>query len=191
MSFLAAALFLACLPSAIIDFALPKWKADKDIRIDDAYKWTYQATRGGEHAVPDTESARKWLVNEWNGLSDKKSEPIWQPLCPDGDIGRLNLRPFKERNGDKEELLDAFLNSSRDYHSDGANFLAAWNELGKRLKMNSAGNLDHKSWLDLDARMKVKNYPAIHHSDAYNKANAPAYRIITIAEAKKLLAIVE
>lgn len=191
MSFLAAALLMTCLPSALIDFAWPKWKADKAIRIDDAYKWTYQATRGGEHAVPDIESARKWLTNEWSNLSEKKSEPIWQPLCPDGDIGRLNLRPFKDRNGDKEELLDAFLNSSRDYRSDGANFLAAWNELGKRLKKNVAGNLDHKSWLDLDARMRAKNYPAIHHSDDYNKANAPAYRIITMAEAKKLLAIVE
>jgi hypothetical protein len=191
MNFLTIIFFLSCLPSALIDFALPKWKADKDIRIDDAYKWTYQATRGGEHAVPDTESARKWLNNEWSSLGPGKAEPIWEPLCPDGEIGRLNLRPFKDRSGDKEELLDAFLNSSRDYRSDGANFLVAWNELGKRLKTRAAGNLDHKAWLELDARMKAKNYPAIHHSDAYNKANSPAYRIITMAEAKKLLAIVE
>lgn len=191
MNFLAIALFLSCLPAALIDFALPKWKADKSVHIEDAYKWTYQATRGGEHAVPDTESARKWLTTEWNDLGPKKGEPIWESLCPDDEIGRLNLRPFKERKGDPDALLDAFLNSSRDYRSDEATFLAAWNELGRRLKVSAAGNLDYRSWLDLDGRMKTGKYPAIHHSAAYNKANSPAYRIITMTEAKKLLAIVE
>jgi len=52
MNVLALTLLLSCLPSALIDFALPKWKADKNVRIEDAYKWTFQATRGGEHAVP-------------------------------------------------------------------------------------------------------------------------------------------
>ncbi len=191
MNFLAVVLFLSCLPTALVDFALPKWKADKDFRIEDAYKWTYQATRGGEHAVPDTGSARTWLGNEWSSLVPKKAEPIWEPLCPDGEIGRLNLRPFKDRGGDQEELLDAFLNSSRDYRSDGANFLAAWNELGKRLQTRAAGNLGRKVWLDLDTRMKAKNYPAIHHSDVYDKSKSPAYRILTLTEAKRLLAIVE
>ena len=118
----------------------PIWKADKNVRIEDAYKWTFQATRGGEHAVPDKESASKWLENEWQMAADPASnEPIWEPLCPGGDIGRLNLRPFRAYGGNADDLLEAFLSSSREYHSDGSNFIAAWDELGQRLKKKSVG----------------------------------------------------
>jgi len=189
MNILALALVLSCLPSALIDFALPIWKADKNVRIEDAYKWTYQATRGGEHAVPDTESARKWLDGEWQTLSTPMTnEPIWEPLCPGGEIGRLNLRPFRAKGGKEDDMLEAFLTSSREYRSDGSNFIAAWNKLGARLRKKSFGNLNHKAWVKLDTEMKAKNYPAIHHSDSYEKAERPAYRILTASEMKKLLA---
>lgn len=192
MNVLAIAFLLSCLPTALIDFALPKWKADKNVRIEDAFKWTYQATRGGEHAVPDTESARKWLDNEWSSMSLAAKEiAVWEPLCPGGEIGRLNLRPFKTKGGETDDLLDAFLASSREYRSDGANFITAWNELGKRLKKKNYGTLNYKDWSKLDAEMKAKNYPAVHHSDAYNKALQPAYRILTATEYKKLLATVK
>ncbi len=189
MSILATVLLLSCLPTALIDFALPKWKTDKNVRIDDAYKWTYQATRGGEHAVPDTDSPRKWLANEWNTMGTAAKEvAVWQPLCPGGEIGRLNLRPFKTKGGEADDLLDAFLASSREYRSDGANFIAAWNELGKRLKKKSYGALNYKDWSTLDTAMKARNYPAVHHSETYNQALQPAYRILTLTEYKKLLA---
>jgi len=34
--------------------------------------------------------------------------------------------------------------------------------------------------------MKAKNYPAVHHSEAYTKAFSPAYRILPAAEMKDL-----
>ncbi|HQZ96035.1 MAG TPA: hypothetical protein PLP21_06925 [Pyrinomonadaceae bacterium] len=189
MNVLALTLLLSCLPSALIDFALPKWKADKNVRIEDAYKWTFQATRGGEHAVPDTESARNWMMGEWDSLSAKAAvEPIWDPLCKGDDIGRLNLRPFKARGGKPDDLLDAFLASSREYRSDRKNFVTAWNELGRRLKKRPAGNLKYGDWLSLDTEMKARNYPAVHHSKAYDEAVQPSYRILTKAEMNKLLA---
>ncbi len=172
-------LLLTCAPTALLDFAIPKWKADKTVRIEDAYKWTYQATRGGEHAVPDTESARKWLDNEWSTLGKPAAnEPIWEPLCPGSDIGRLNLRPFKAKRGKENDLLEAFLASSRGYKTTASNFKDAWTDLGKRLEKQSVGKLDHKEWVRLDAEMKVKNYPAIHHSETYQKAKHPAYRVL-------------
>ena len=38
--FLTAILLFTCTPTALLDFAIPKWKADENIRIEDAYKWT-------------------------------------------------------------------------------------------------------------------------------------------------------
>jgi len=181
-------LFLACTPLALLDFAIPKWKADKDVRIEDAYKWTYQATRGGEHAVPSREAARSWLEREWQSMGDEpKGENEWIALCPGSEIGRLNLRPFKSRGGKMEDILDAFLTSSSAYKSEPKAFTDAWAELGKRLKAKKVGTLTYKEWLRLDAEMKKKDYPAIHHSKPYNKANRPAYRIITLPQAQKII----
>lgn len=188
MNILGLALILACAPTALLDFAIPKWKADKSTRVEDAYKYLYQATRGGEHAAPSKEAARNWLDNEWQDLGGVvNDESAWEPLCPDGSIGRLNLRPFKNEGGKAEDLLGAFLRSARGYRSEPEAFVEAWNELDKRLKKQSFGNISHKEWKRLDAEMKKKKYPAIHHSDDYNKANRPAYRVLTLEQVHLLI----
>lgn len=188
MSILAATFFLACLPTALLDFVSPIWKNDPHLRIDDAYKWIHQATRGGEHAVPDREMAKQWLDKEWQAMSDEpKHEHEFVPLCPDSEIGRFNLRPFKARGGRADELLDAFLFSARDYRSEPKAFTDAWAELGKRLKQKGFGKVTYKEWLRLDREMKKKGYPAIHHSDHYNKTYRPAYRIVTLEQAQRLI----
>lgn len=184
---LSALLLLTCLPTALMDFALPKWKADPNIRMEDAYKWTYQAIRGGEHAAPDLESARKWLEREWAGLGEaKKGEPVWEPLCPGGEVGRFNLRSFRDGGGNPDDLVRAFVESGGEYRSEADRFTVAWFELGTRLKKKSAGKLTHKAWAKLDAEMRAKNYPAIHHSETYKRAAEPAYRVLTLKQAKKL-----
>ena len=188
MNLLPIVLLMSCLPSALLDFAIPRWKSDPNVRIEDAYKWTYQATRGGEHAVPDRESARKWLENEWRTMGDiPPGENEWIPLCPGSEIGRLNLRPFKSRGGKQQDILDAFLTSAREYEAEPKAFTDAWIELGKRLKTKSIGRLTYKEWRRLDAEMKKKDYPAVHHSELYNKANRPAYRIITLLQAQRII----
>jgi hypothetical protein len=144
--------------------------------------------RGGEHAVPDVQSARNWLNNEWQTLGKPAAnELLWEPLCSGSEIGRLNLRPFRKSGGKSDDLLEAFLASSHEYKSEQSDFVDTWQELGKRLKKKAQGKLDYNSWQKLDAEMKAKNYPAIHHSETYEKANHPAYRILTSTEMKKLL----
>jgi hypothetical protein len=185
---LAFALTLTCLPGALLDFAIPIWKNTPEMRIEDAYKWTYQATRGGEHAVPDRETARKWLDNEWMSMGEQpNSKAEWIPLCPEGDIGRVDLRAFKARGGNSDDLLRAFLASSREYRSEPKAFTDAWAELGTRLIKGGFGKVTLKEWQRLDREMKKKGYPAIHHSDDYNKAMRPAYRIITLEQAQLLI----
>ena len=192
MNMLSFALILSCLPSALIDFALPKWEADTDVRIEDAYKWLYQATRGGEHMAPSQAAAAEWLEKEWQSVGPtKKGEPLWEPLCPDSRIGRLHIRPFKERGGKAGDLVDAFLASSKAYRSETESFLGAWKRLGLTLKKRRTGNFRHSEWLRLDAEMREKNYPAIRHSSQYTGTRRPAYRVITADDRRRLIAALE
>lgn len=188
--FLSAVFLLSCTPTALLDFAVPKWKAAKNVRIEDAYKWLYQATRGGEHAAPDRASAKKWLEGEWEGLDKPMAgEPLWEPLCRDGSIGRLHLRPYKATGGKMDDVLDAFLAGSREYKEAGTSFVDAWTLLGRRLKEGSIGSLRYKDWTRLDLSMKAKSYPAVHHSSEYALAQRPSYRLITQVEYLRLEAM--
>jgi len=182
---------LGCTPQALVRFALAQWQTDPQVRIEDAYKWIYQATRGGEHAVPDEQMAQDWLDEEWRALGDPNpAEPLWQPLCPDGELGRLNLRAFRARGGKKEDLLAAFVRSSRSFRSDESHFIAAWNELGRQLKRRSYGGVSWRDWRRLDLKMRAAGYPAIHHSQIYQQNRQPSYRVLTGEEAQKLIGAV-
>src|SRR5262245_56083851 len=88
-----------------IDFAFAGWQPTPKMEIEDAYKWLFHATLGGEHAVTDDEGPRQWLDREWATLGPPLAgEKEVVPLTVDGKLIRLNLRPYKARGGDKEML---------------------------------------------------------------------------------------
>ncbi len=178
---------LTCSPAALIDFAISKWEADSVLQIEDAYKWLFQAARGGEHMVLSREVAAGVLEKEWHTLGPAlQGEALWEPLSPDDKLGRLNMRPFKDGGGTAGDLVDAFVAGSRAYSPGPEIFLSAWNELGARLKSGPSGQLTHSDWSHLNADLKPKCYPAISHSETYRADRQPAYRILLASEAHAL-----
>ncbi len=177
---------------ALLPFALSSFAADPETRIEDAYKWLFQAASGGEHAIPDEESAREWLEQEWESLgSTRPGEPLEVPLRPDGALLRLNLRPFRDHGGSPEELLRAFLRSARTFAPEPGFFRATWAALGTALALHPLGFLTEDEWTRLDTAMRAKGYPAVHHSPAYVAARHPSYRVLTKEEAGRLLKSLE
>lgn len=177
------------MPTALLDFAIPKWNTEEAFAIADAYKHLFQATMGGEHAAPERDIALARLEKEWSEMGNTPAgENEWEPLCPGGEIGRVNLRPFKRSGGKQVDLIDAFLASSREFRPDKDKFLAAWTELGSRLEKGKIGKLDQKAWRKFDAEMKERGYPAVSHSVEYRRAKRPAYRVITLEQVQLLIA---
>ena len=175
-------------PDPDTEFFLTQARADPEVRIEDAYKWLFHATRGGEHAIQNEFAVRKWLDQEWATLGPPPAdESLWTPLTPDGRIGRLNLRPYRARGGAPELLLAAFLASAATFDADPARFRAAWQALGRVLAQTPQGHLTHADWERLDRTMRTQDYPAIHHSPEYEKSRQPAYRVLTATEAGKLM----
>ena len=172
----------------LLPFAVDAFAADSETRIEDAYKWFYQAANGGEHAVPDEESARAWLEREWASLGPASAgEPLLVPLRPDGAVVRLNLRPYRDRGGRPGALLDAFLRSAAAFEPDPDLFRESWSALGDRIASQPLGPLNGAEWRRLDSAMRARGYPAVHHSRTYASARRPAYRVLTKAEAEKLV----
>ena len=170
------------------EYFLAQASSDPELRIEDAYKWLFHATRGGEHAVESEFAVRQWLDREWATLGPPQpDEPLWVPLTPDGRIGRLNLRPYKARGGSSEPLLAAFLAGAKSFDSKPARFLSAWNALGCQLSRQPQGFLTYDEWKRLDREMRKHHYPAIHHSADYEQSKHPAYRVLPAAEARSCL----
>lgn len=183
----AVLLFLVPIQTSLSDFTIEKLRSDPEVRIEDAYKWLYQATRGNGHAVGDERMVREYLQQEWATIGKPLiNEPLWEPLRADEKLGRLNLRSFRARGGRMEDLAFAFIESAREFRGNELDFRAAWSELGLQVARAPVGKLTWQEWRRLDEAMSAKNYPVIHHSAAYTKARKPAYRVITHAAAGKL-----
>jgi hypothetical protein len=169
---------------ALVTFALESLAREPRAEVRDAYKWLFQATRGGEHAVKDPAGPRAWLDREWESLGPPlPGEPAVVALRPDGAVVRLNLRPYRAAGGTKERLLGAFVKSANAFSESPKAFESAWDELGRRLEASPAGLLTAEAWRALDSEMRAKNWPAVHHSEGYGKEYRPAYRVLTKGEA--------
>jgi hypothetical protein len=165
--------------SLLLEHAMEQWKSSPAMRIQDAYKWLYHATLGGEHAIRDESGLRRWLEQEWNAIGPAlPNEPQFVSLTPDGSLLRVNLRPYKARNGDREMLLAIFILSSERFSASKHRFHAAWRELGALLKSRRLGHLTIGDWTAFDQKQKPLGYPPVHHSKEYEDAYQPAYRVV-------------
>jgi hypothetical protein len=172
----------------LLAFARDRWRGDVDLRIEDAYKWLFHATQGGEHAITDPEGPRAWLEREWATLGKPlPGDRLVEPLRPDAAVVRLHLRPFRAQGGKPDELLTAFVVSARAFRADRTGFAAVWRALGDALKaepLNKA--LTRADWERLERETASEGYPAIHHSAHYEAVRKPAYRVLTAEQAKRL-----
>lgn len=167
------------LSQTLLDHAFGQWRLTPEMRIEDAYKWLYHATLGGEHAVTSEDGPRRWLDREWSTVGDPfKGEQEVVPLTPDGKLVRINLRPYKARNGDKEMLLWAFVLSAQKFKSDKREFVREWNAFGARLESRPWKKVTHTDWNRLDAQLRKADFPAIDHSAIYERTYNPAYRVV-------------
>jgi hypothetical protein len=167
------------LVSPLLLFALAQWRKYPPVEIEDAYKWLYHATLGGEHAVTDEDGPRAWLDAEWPTLvKPRPGEAGTVSLRPDGKILRVNLRVFKAAGGDREMLLAIFVASARQFHAGRRQFSVEWDGLGRELREHSRGRLTWKAWIRLDRETRPRGFPAIDHSANYERIARPAYRVI-------------
>ncbi len=170
---------MAHAPQSLPDHAIGQWKATPEMRIEDAYKWLFHATLGGGHAVTSEDGPRAWLDDEWATLGPPmRGEQEVVPLTHDGKLIRVNLRPYKARGGDKEMLLWAFVLSAEKFKATKKDFVSAWIELESRLPLKGYPHLTKKEWSRLDRETSANDYPAIDHSDYYERKYRPAYRVV-------------
>ena len=148
-----------------------------DMEADDIYKLVHQAAMGNGHLFTDTASVRLYLLNEFDEVLPDTTEPLIEPLSPDGRVVRMNLRPFKARGGDPEQLFEAMLRSSERFKQDPAALENWWTEIMGESEYGTIPS-DRTTLQQLFDRMKADGFPPQHHSETYEAAYRPAYRVL-------------
>ena len=145
----------------------------------DAYKLLHQATLGSEHAMPSREMAAQWLVREIATLPGGPAEPLVDTLGQDGRFARIHLRPFLAAGGVPDSLLNAFVRTAQEATRDTAQLSCAL----EAVRQMTAGH--ETSWpadsVDrLFGEARAAGYPAMHHSETFESAYHPAYRVVAV-----------
>lgn len=147
------------------------------MQLVDVYKLAYQASLGSQHAILDSAEAQRWLDEELASLGPGPTEPLSDPIAPDGSILRVHLRPFLMQGGNADLLLKAFVSTSNEYHNPIALFELYWEKflnLVDEGKMPFSAAEVQEFWREMSAL----NFPVSHHSPAFKSAYFPAYRVV-------------
>jgi len=156
------------------------------MQVEDVYKLVHQGTFGNGHLITDEAEARRYLLSELESVKADATEEFVEVLDGRATIVRVNLRPFKARGIDPQLLVGAMIASAKAIHPDPAAFERSWREI-----VDAAGRGSLPWSADalraFAAAKKAEGYPAIHHSDVYVATYSPAYRVVTIEEAAKLV----
>jgi len=160
----------------IVAFHLTRYPA---MEVRDLYKLVFQAAMGSEHAVPDRDAARRWLEREVATLGVSAAEPLSEPLSPDGSLVRVNLRSLLSRQGDLEELLEAFVTTADRFQGFVEDLERYWGRLEVLADTGEIPftRIELADWI---AEMRDRGYPAVRHSETYRGLYQPAYRVVLL-----------
>jgi hypothetical protein len=177
---LAAALFIASCANeqsafrATIDTQLQRYPA---MQIQDLYKLVYQAALGNEHLLTDSAMVHDYLIQELESVRADSAEPLLEEISSDGAVVRLNLRPFKARNGDHHALFQAMMQTARTFQQSQESLEQHLSDL-EQMAGSGAIPFDANAVKSYFREMREKGYPAVHHSAAYKEKYSPAYRVM-------------
>jgi hypothetical protein len=145
--------------------------------IDDLYKLLHQSALGSEHQAPVESDAERRLNQEIAQLNQGPFEPLIDPISPDGGIVRVHLEPFVRKNLDPKLLLDAFIQTGREFQGVKSQ-LEQYEAYAEQLAQGGLLPFDPADINQFFTRMNREYYPAVHHSPLYVARYQPAYRVV-------------
>ena len=154
--------------------------------MQDIYKSFCQDNLGPGHLIPDKESARRYLDSELRAYREDLDSGLYavpsRRYYPTGDKGnyiRVDLSVVLEGLVGEEAFLDAFVRSANEGERLSEDqWVAEWKDVEKVLRRSFMNIPDAGSDLETISGYLSEGKLIMHHSDAFNAAYHPHYRII-------------
>lgn len=169
---------VAVAPDSISQILLRHLQRYPAMQAQDVYKLLHQASLGSEHALTSENAARLWLENEWVEMGSGPTEPLLDPVNPDGSLVRLHLRPSKAAGIDPARILQAFIQTA-SHHQGSVQTLQEYLHMAVTFFKAHPGEPKPQALQVYFAQMELKGFPAVHHSEAYARLYQPAYRLVS------------
>ena len=141
--------------------------------VRDLFKFIFQSAFGCEHLVSDEEAALAYIRRE--------AERVPSDALPRTDhlAGRYSRVHLSWLNaGLTPETLTKLFCASATKEPDGQDRLEELLTAARELILREDIPLDPVQFEEELAKWRAVGFPAIHHSEAYREAYAPAYRVI-------------
>lgn len=144
--------------------------------LQDVYKSFYQERFGPGHMIPNVENARNYLMSEMEQASENTGA-YYEPTGSEGKYVRIYLNAVSDGKISAEQLLGAFVESANHVEPLTDKWADQWTQIvnvieEKRIPVTMTEDLKQllKECSEQDE--------AVHHSEAYNQAYRPHYRIV-------------
>ncbi|MDR2065376.1 MAG: hypothetical protein LBP85_06690 [Prevotellaceae bacterium] len=148
--------------------------------LQDIYKNFYQDYFGTEHAIPNRKAVEDYLVRELSEMHEVNYDTIIETTGWRHNFVRIPLSLVKNGKIPADELLRAFVESASKIDKFTAgNWIKEWNEIVKIIeKMHlDIANFDNDK-AKIAELLKQNPKAALHHSQIFNNAYQPHYRIV-------------
>jgi hypothetical protein len=144
--------------------------------LQDVYKSFYQERFGPGHMIPNVENARNYLMSETEQATENTGA-YYEPTGSEGKYVRIYLNAVSDGKISAEQLLDAFVESANHVEPRNDKWADEWNEIVGVIEEKNIPVTMSKELKQLLKECSEKE-EAVHHSETYEKAYRPHYRIV-------------
>lgn len=169
---------------ALLDVLTEQARRYPRMEMADLYKLLHQRAMGPGHLVAAGD-ALAWLQEEVTALAPAPAgvEAVAVELLdPARGLVRLHLRPWLAEGRSVELLATAFADTAARWTPDPRQ-LSSELLLAVPLITEAAGlplGFDLAAWEAFVAPLVAQGLPALHHSEGFRAAYAPAYRVVLV-----------
>lgn len=149
------------------------------MEVRDIYKLVFQGVMGSEHLISSPEGFIRYLVEELEPLQADPHERLLEAIHPGECLFRINLRPFKAHPVDLDVLIPLLLETARSFTGDRGVLQDTWMDFVQACENGSISGFDISQLHQFTTWVEGLGFPAVHHSEVYEREYKPAYRIIS------------
>ncbi len=144
--------------------------------LQDVYKSFYQERFGPGHMIPNVENARNYLMSETEQATENTGA-YYEPTGSEGKYVRIYLNAVSDGKISAEQLLDAFVESANHVEPRNDKWADQWNKIVDVIEEKKIPVTMSEELKQLLKECSEKE-EAVHHSETYEKAYRPHYRIV-------------
>ncbi len=143
------------------------------LQAQDIFKYLFHSAFGCEHLVTDAEAALRYIQNEYATLPPSAAAHTERL---DGAYSRIHLGVLQD--GLRPETLTRLFCLSAQEVPEGKAQLEQTLAIAAQMVKDGTLPLDAQEFDRALAQWRAAGFPAVHHSQAFRQAYAPAYRVI-------------